>query len=169
MTLNIFIKSITIVLALVGAIASFTHINAMPFDLKPLNNINKEEPSNTKNSPAALPTVTMLFQPNCSWCKKQGQALAKAFEQCQNSLNIALVGVKGNTRELKREVHRYHHDIPAFAADRKFLSAVGGFQASPTTLIYDTNGQLITKKRGFIPFKNLSKALNIISQGKCKI
>ena len=120
MTLNIFIKSITIVLALVSTIASFTHIKAMPFDLKPLN-------------------------------------------------NIALVGVKGNTRELKREVHRYHHDIPAFAADRKFLSAIGGFQASPTTLIYDTNGQLITKKRGFIPFKNLSKALNIISQGKCKI
>lgn len=141
------------------------------FDLKPLNfaEVDLTKQANLTNNQATLPTVTMLFQPNCSWCKKQGQALAKAFEQCASSINIAFVGVKGNARTLKREINHYHHDIPAYVADRKFLHSIGGFEASPTTIIYDGNGQIITKKRGFIPEDNLSKALSIISQGECNI
>jgi len=111
----------------------------------------------------------MIFQPDCSWCKKQGKALTEAFKQCKSSVNITLVGAKGNVRELKKELKHYHPSIPAFVADRKFLRVIGGYQASPTTLIYDDKGQLITKKRGFIPYDNLSKALKIISQGNCNI
>lgn len=171
MTLNILSKNIAIVLTIVSAMVVFSHAQAIPFNLKPLNFAEIDDTKRTyiTNNTTALPTVTMLFQPDCSWCKKQGQALAKAFEQCQNSINITLVGVNGNTRELKREVNHYPHDIPAYVADRKFLRAIGGFQASPTILIYDTHEQLITKKRGFIPFNNLSKALSIISKGQCRI
>lgn len=171
MALNSFILKSIITLTFVSVMSLFIRVQAVPFDLKSLNHVELTSTKQTSitNDAESLPTVTMLFQPNCSWCKKQGQSLAKAFKQCANSINIAFVGVKGNVRELKREINHYHHGIPAFVADRQFLHAIGGFQASPTTIIYDGKGQIITKKRGFIPFDNLSKALNIISQGKCKI
>ena len=165
MTLSYLIKQTTIVLILVSAMVAFANAQAMPFNLKSLNHYQAEKTTEIDKRV----TVTMLFQPDCSWCKKQGKALAEAFRQCQSSVNITLVGVKGNKRELKKAFRHYHQDIPAFIADRKFLRDIGGYQASPTTLIYDNEGQLITKKRGFIPYDNLSKALNIISQGNCNI
>lgn len=171
MAINTFIKHTIIVLTIVSAMAFFTCAQALPFDLKPLNHpqiVKMDEAAISKNA-TTRPTLTMLFQPDCSWCKKQGQALAKASEQCKDSINITIVGVKGSVRELKREISHYHYDIPAYVADRKFLTAIGGYQASPTTLIYDSNGKIIIKKRGFIPFDSLSKALSIVSQGKCNI
>lgn len=171
MTLITFTLKSIITLTFVSVMSLLPHAQAVPFNLKPLNFAEQAATKQTSisNNAKSLPTITMLFQPDCSWCKKQGQALAKAFEQCASSINIALVGVKGNVRTLKREINHYHHDIPAFVADRKYLHTIGGFEASPTTIIYDGNGQIITKKRGFIPEDNLSKALSIISQGECNI
>ena len=111
----------------------------------------------------------MIYQPDCSWCKKQGKILERAFKQCQNSMNIVLVGTKGNTRQLRKELKHYHNDIPAFIADRKFLRDIGGYQASPTTLIYNEKGELIVKKRGFIPEEKLASALAVISRDSCHI
>jgi len=165
MTNNNLIKNIVLALTIVSAMAIFKYAQATPFNLKPLHHSQTEKTTNSNN----LATVAMIFQPDCSWCKKQGKALTEAFKQCKSSVNITLVGAKGNVRELKKELKHYHPGIPSFAADRKFLRAIGGYQASPTTLIYDDKGQLITKKRGFIPYDNLSKALNIISQGNCNI
>jgi len=138
---------------------------ALPFSLKSL----KPELKSTQVSETALATVAMIYQPDCSWCKKQGQTLAKAFESCQGSLNLALVGTKGSSRQLKQELKHYHKDMPAFKADRRFLRLIGGYQASPTTLIFDASGELIAKKRGFIAKDKLAKALAILSQGDCKI
>jgi len=114
-------------------------------------------------------TITMIFQPDCSWCKKQGKTLAAAFEQCQSSVNISLVGTKGSKSQLKKALKHYHKSIPAYQADSKFLHAIGGYQASPTTLIYDAGGQLIAKKQGFITYEKLAQALKIMSNGDCLI
>ncbi len=138
-------------------------VNATPFTRKALKS---ETPITDVNDVA---TVTMIFQPDCSWCKKQGQTLAAAFEQCQSSVNISLVGAKGNRSQLRKALKHYHKSIPAYKADSKFLRTIGGYQASPTTLIYDTKGRLITKKRGFIPHEKLAHALKIISNGECLI
>lgn len=138
--------------------------------LKPLritNEISNQEV--VKAAEGKLASVTMIFQPDCSWCKKQGKTLAKAFEQCQSSININLVGAKGKTRQLKKELKHYHPSIPAYKADRQFLRAIGGYQASPTTLIYDQHDKLITKKRGFIPEQKLTHAIKVLTQGKCQI
>ncbi len=138
---------------------------AEPFTLKSLN-----QPAITQDVIAnGLATITMIYQPDCSWCKKQGQFLAKAFTQCHSSLNVALIGAKGNIRALKNALKHYHHEIPAYAADSRFLRSIGGYQASPTTLIYDSKGKLIAKKRGFIPQDKLADVLAIISQGSCQI
>jgi len=148
-----------------SAIAALPQAQALPFTLKSL----KPSQEMSKLDAKGLATVTMIYQPDCSWCKKQGKALAKAFKQCQGSMNIALVGTKGNARQLKKELKHYHKDIPAFIADRKFLRTIGGYQASPTTLIFDAKGALIAKKRGFIPKEKLASALAILSQGACQI
>ncbi|MGL1955945.1 MAG: hypothetical protein OCD00_01335 [Colwellia sp.] len=158
-----------ILLILMSGIALFAQAQEQeqvaPFSLKSLKFDQASEQVKTNG----LATVTMIYQPDCSWCKKQGKALAKAFEHCQRSINITLVGTKGSARQLKKELKHYHKDIPAFIADRNFLHLIGGYQASPTILIFNKQGQLITKKRGFIPHDKLSKALNILSQGDCNI
>ena len=154
-----------VVLTLVSATALVNNANANPFILKPLKSAQETVGAETNG----LTTITMIFQPDCSWCKKQGKALAKAFKQCQSSMNIALVGTKGSARQLRKELKHYHQDMPAFIADRKFLRKIGGYQASPTTLIFDSKGELVAKKRGFIPEDKLASALNILTKGACQI
>jgi thioredoxin-related protein len=154
-----------IVLLFLAAITVLTHVQAQPFTLKPLasSRVMSDIDSN------GLVTVAMIYQPDCSWCKKQGKLLERAFKQCKKSMNIVLVGTKGNSRQLRKELKHYHDGIPAFIADRKFLRSIGGYQASPTTLIYNDEGKLIVKKRGFIPEQKLASALAVISKDSCHI
>mgnify|MGYP001947324227 FL=1 len=152
-------------LVMASAITLISYANAAPFSLKPLTPFD----ISTQVQPSNLATITMIFQPNCSWCKKQGITMAKVFEQCHNSINVALIGANGNRRQLKQTLKHYHHAIPAFIANSKFLRSIGGYQASPTTLIYDTKGELIVKKRGYIGEEQLRSALQILSEGACQI
>ncbi len=160
-TFNPLIK--LVVLIFISTLTLCASIQAAPFTLKTLKSDSVVAHENNGA------TITMIFQPDCSWCKKQGQTLAAAFEQCKSSVNVSLVGAKGNLRQLKKALKHYHKSIPAYKADSKFLRTIGGYQASPTTLIYDVNGQLITKKRGFIAHEKLAQALKIISNGECII
>jgi thioredoxin-related protein len=150
---------------LLTAITLFNQAQAMPFVLKSLN----VEQAITGAQVDELATLVMIFQPDCSWCKKQGKTLSMAYKQCRGSVNIALVGTKGNTRKLKKELKHYHKHIPAFIADRKFLREVGGYQASPTTLVFNAQGELIMKKRGFIAQEKLANVMSIISKGACHL
>lgn len=151
--------------SLLGASLLALPVQALPFTLKSL----KPEQTQVSKDTNDLVTVAMIYQPDCSWCKKQGKTLAKAFEQCQGNLNLALVGAQGNARQLKKELKHYHKGLPAFKADRRFLRTIGGYQASPTTLIFDEQGELVVKKRGFIDEDKLANVLSIISRGKCVI
>lgn len=150
---------------LLTAITLFHRAQAMPFVLKSLN----VEQAITGAQVDELATLVMIFQPDCSWCKKQGKTLSMAYKQCRGSVNIALVGTKGNARKLKKELKHYHKHIPAFIADRKFLREVGGYQASPTTLVFNAQGELIMKKRGFIAQEKLANVMSIISKGACHL
>jgi len=152
-----------VVLVIISTLALCGSIHAKPFTLKSLKSEKVMEHVND------VATITMIFQPDCSWCKKQGKTLAAAFEQCQSSVNISLVGAKGSKSQLKKALKHYHKSIPAYKADSKFLRNIGGYQASPTTLIYDANGQLVVKKRGFISYEKLAQALELISNGDCLI
>ncbi|KGJ91542.1 hypothetical protein [Colwellia psychrerythraea] len=158
-------KFYLVIALLLATVILFSEVQATPFSLKSLN-AHGVENSREDND---LATIVMIYQPNCSWCKKQGKTLSIAFKQCRHSVNIALVGTKGNARQLKKELKHYHKDLPAFIADRKFLRAVGGYQASPTTLIFTAQGDLIMKKRGFIAQEKLANAMSIVSKGACHI
>lgn len=149
----------TIVFGIVGS------GSAEPFVLKSL----KPEVTTSELSSSKLPTITMIFQPECSWCKKQGAALANVFEQCKDAVNVSLVGAKGSKRQLKHALKHYHHDLPAFIADTQFLRSIGGYQASPTTIIYADNGDILLKRRGYINDDKLHKLVNILTKGQCQI
>jgi len=157
---------IKMVLAIASTIvfAFITSVSAAPFTLKSL------KPAVTANEVTSkLPTITMIFQPDCSWCKKQGIALANVYEQCKDAVNVSLVGAKGNRRQLKQALKHYHKDLPAFIADAKFLRKIGGYQASPTTIIYDDNGDILLKKRGYIANDKLQNVVKVLTQGACLI
>ena len=158
-------KTQLIITLLISAITLSSQVIAMPFALKSLS-VNQ---TLTGVAGDDLATLVMIYQPDCSWCKKQGKTLSVAFEQCRGSMNIALVGTKGNARKLKKELKHYHKHIPAFMADRKFLREIGGYQASPTTLVFNAQGELVMKKRGFIAQEKLANVMSIISKGACHL
>ncbi len=131
-------------------IAQFSY--AENFTLKPLRQdqeVNRLLPENDK------PTVVMIYQPDCGWCKKQGEVLGKLKNEFSQSVNFSLVGTNGAARTLKRELKHYDKTMPAYLADKLFLRKTGGFQASPTLLIFSANGELLGKRRGFVALKRL--------------
>jgi thioredoxin-related protein len=150
---------------LIGTMLFVGYVEALPFSLKPLKTGYVAQYKQV----STLATLVMIYQPDCAWCKKQGKLLAKVFEQCKATLNPVLIGTKGNARKLKKELKHYHKGISAFMADRQFLWSIGGYQASPTLLIFDTSGDLIAKKRGYIAKDKLASALKLLTNGKCKI
>ena len=171
---NCLTQLLMLMLISISSLISYAQANTAHLaSLKQLNTnaLNVQSPAlkaataKTKN----VAKIAMIFQPNCSWCKKQSKSLNKVFQQCQSSININLVGTQGNARQLKKELKHYPQQIPAFLANRKFLRDIGGYQASPTTLFYNATGELIAKKRGFIPEDKLANALKTLSDGQCVI
>lgn len=143
--------------------SDFSDLIVDQYKLKPLSTSNNVAASDDKV------TIAMVYQPDCKWCKKQGQWLAKAHKQCNKNIDIVLIGNNGKKQQLKRELKHFHQEIPAYQANRKLLMAVGGIEASPTTLVFNSQGTLIAKRRGFITDNKLADVANIISKGKCSV
>lgn len=114
-------------------------------------------------------TIAMIYQPDCSWCKKQGRILKKLLEQCPKALNIALIGNQGSRKQLKRELKHFDKKLSAYQAESFFLREIGGVAASPTTLFFDEQGQLIAKRRGYIPQEQFSNAVSQLTHNHCNI
>lgn len=142
--------------------SDFSDLITEQYKLKPLSTASKIAAKSEDKV-----TIAMVYQPDCKWCKKQGQWLAKAHKQCNKDIDIVLIGNNGKKQQLKRELKHFHRDIPAFQANRKLLTAVGGVEASPTTLVFNEQGALIAKQRGFVKSSKLADVANIISKGKC--
>lgn len=141
----------------------------LPFELKELRAGIGESADRTKSNNGKLPTLAMIFQPDCKWCKKQAATLALASHHCQSQLNVTIIGVKGDKRTLKKELRHYDEALPAYVSNRSFLRSIGGYQASPTTLIYDKNGKLVVNKRGFIEAEKLKQVFSSLTRGQCQV
>ncbi|WP_170308246.1 thioredoxin fold domain-containing protein [Parashewanella tropica] len=114
-------------------------------------------------------SVIMLFQPQCSWCKKQAQQLTQLQQRCQHQFHISLVGTNGSKRQLKRSLKHYDDELLAAKASKVFLRKIGGFKASPTTIFYDQNGNEVAKRRGYIQLDKFKNAIKLLSKGECHI
>lgn len=147
--------------------ADFQQRAIAEYNLKPLSSSAKAPPQTSEQ--AAKTTIAMVYQPDCKWCKKQGKWLNKAQAQCAQNLGIVLIGNNGDKRQLKRELKHFHQDMPAFLANRKLFAEVGGVAASPTTLVFNQEGKLIAKQRGYVDDATLSDVAQKITQGQCVI
>ncbi len=115
------------------------------------------------------PTVLMFFQPDCSWCKKQGKIITQLVSECGNSVHFTLVGDKGSKRQLKRELRHFSETIPSQQSTQLFARKSGGVKGFPTTLVLDTQGHVLAKRRGFTDEAMLRKLTNELSQGECAL
>ncbi|GGA90494.1 hypothetical protein GCM10011369_35790 [Neiella marina] len=115
----------------------------------------------------AVASIAMVFQPDCAWCKKQGKTMRQILNQCGAELNIAIIGYKASYRQLRRELKHFDQSLPALEADRRFLAAVEGVAATPTTLFFDQNGELLLKQRGYIQPAQLFDAADALTQTGC--
>jgi len=152
-------------LAYASVVTELTQAQTTQYELKSL----KPNQQGIVFQPNGFASVTMIFQPDCSWCKKQGKVMADAYEQCHASMKVNLVGTRGNARQLRKELKHYHREIPAYLADRGFLRKIGGYQASPTTLFFDQKGELVAKQRGYVSPDKLASAFSILTNGGCQI
>lgn len=161
---------ITLLVTLVtnkGVAADFYQQAVMKYQMRMLSPIEQTQAG--MNATSEKVTIAMVYQPDCQWCKKQGQWLAQLKRECSQQINIVLIGNNGSKRQLKRELKHFHHDIPAFHANRQLLTSIGGIKASPTTLLFDKKGTLTAKKRGYVDGEKLSEIANIISEEQCKV
>lgn len=154
------LTSLFVLLSVISTVAT-----ASSYSLKSL----KTGERNTVIPDNELVTIAMVYQPDCSWCKKQEQLLRTIHHECKQNVNFALIGNKGSTQELKRELKHFDKSFPSFKADNKFLRKIGGVAASPTTLFFDKDGNILAKKRGYIPPEQLFNAVNIITNQSCTI
>ncbi|WP_220755262.1 thioredoxin fold domain-containing protein [Shewanella sp. KT0246] len=118
---------------------------------------------------AEKPTVLMYFQPDCSWCKNQGKIITELLGECGNSVHFTLVGDKGSKSQLKRELRHFSADIPSQQSNKMFVRKSGGVKGFPTTLVLDTQGNVLAKRRGFTSETMLRKLTNELSQGECAL
>ncbi|MBW8190417.1 thioredoxin fold domain-containing protein [Neiella marina] len=116
---------------------------------------------------ANVASIAMIFQPDCSWCKKQGKVMRDILNTCGEQLNIAIVGYKASYRELRRELKHFDKQLPALEANRRFLASVEGVAATPTTLFFDESGELLLKQRGYIQPEQLLDAADALAQNDC--
>ncbi|WP_158224583.1 thioredoxin fold domain-containing protein [Agaribacterium haliotis] len=109
-----------------------------------------------------LPSIVLAFQPNCRWCTKQGQDLSLLQQQCGDLLNLSLLGVKAKRSALKHELQHFDKNLPALEANSKFLKKVRGVQATPSLFFFDADGNLISKRRGYLQAKRLFAAASLL-------
>ena len=125
---QLFIK--LVVLIVISTLALCTTLHAAPFSLKTL----KGENVMTHVNGAA--TITMIFQPDCNWCKKQGKTLAAVFEKCLSSVNVSLVGAKGSKSQLRKALKHYHQKNNLFYILQNHLEKISYIRARLMILIH---------------------------------
>jgi thioredoxin-related protein len=108
-----------------------------------------------------VPLILSFFEPACSWCVRQLRDLVKLQKRCNEELRVIAIGVHGRKPALNRvlAVSAARGRLTAAQASPSLLSAIGGVNATPYTLIIDTEGRYMTQLRGYIPLEKLKVLL----------
>lgn len=164
MLLRLFIFGLTMVFGVLHTSNAFS-LELNKVQLKSLLPEDESKISFNEN----LSTIAMIYQPGCKWCKKQGKILAKLQGECASHANIAIIGADGSAQKLRRELRYFDKNLPAFEANKHFLRKIKGVAAFPTTVVFDKEGQLIAKKRGYINPQKLAQVMSVITEKRCNI
>lgn len=130
----------------------------------------KDLRDNAKESIAALssqPSVVVLIQPNCHWCKRQIDDLELLQSDCQGQFDTVLIGSKAKRNALKRELKHLSSSFPALQADAQFARNIGGVPATLITIFFDSEGNILARKQGYMPFETLRQAISIQTDKSC--
>ena len=93
-------------------------------------------------------TIVMLFQPHCGFCRAQYRQM-EALLHKHSHLQIAAIGIKGNSRDLSAEVRKAQTQIPSYVGSPELVKALGGPRATPIIYLINQNGQAVYVKRGY--------------------
>lgn len=98
-----------------------------------------------------------FFEPDCPWCYRQMKVLNRLQAQCGDHLQPLSVGVNGDVLRLRKEVRRAKVQYPALSATPSLMNVVGDVPATPWTLIFGPQGQLLGTLQGYIRLEKMQK------------
>ncbi|HCO59884.1 MAG TPA: hypothetical protein DIT58_06780 [Porticoccaceae bacterium] len=96
-----------------------------------------------------------FFEPDCPWCYRQMKVFNQTQAQCNEQLQPLSVGIRGTDQKLRPELRRAKVSYPAVRGTPLLLRLVGEIPATPWTLIFDPQGQLLGTWRGYMKFKQV--------------
>jgi thioredoxin-related protein len=102
-----------------------------------------------------------FFEPACSWCARQLRDLVKLQQACDGGLQVVAVGVHGRKPALEQVLARSgaRGRLTAVMASPSLLSAIGGVQVTPYTLVIDAKGRFEALLRGYVSLEKLHALL----------
>lgn len=105
---------------------------------------------------SSAPTLLVFFQPDCKWCEKQIALVTQLQQDCQQPVQALAIGTLGGYRELKKEVRKQQISLPSYLASSRFISALGGINTSPVSVLFNTDGTVEWAARGYQKEAHLS-------------
>lgn len=99
-----------------------------------------------------------FFEPDCSWCLKQMQALDE-LQKNKMQYKVVAVGIQGSRFELKQWAARANTNLPIARITPQIGRQTGSPRVTPTTLVFDTKGNFVTKFVGFQAASDISKRI----------
>lgn len=148
--------------------AGWLLLTAMPVQSEALPPYQQLPALNQQSSGDGRGALLLLFAPDCRYCKQQARLMAQLKALCPE-LQMGLIGVQANRAELQQEVRQLQTPLPAFMASPAFLRAIDGVQAIPTSLIIDSDGQLLHKQRGMLGAVALQQLSNQLLAPNCQV
>lgn len=99
-----------------------------------------------------------FFEPDCSWCLKQMQALDE-LQKNKKQYKVVAIGIQGSRFDLKQWAARADTGLPITRITPQIERQLGSPRVTPTTLIFDDKGNFVAKFVGFQPNSDIAKRI----------
>lgn len=128
-----------------------------PFDISLIDHKDKTHHSAQILPQAGKPTVVLFWLTTCNPCARELHAMKQNFEAWQAEVPFHMVAIsedwEDNFPAFVERVEKEQWPFPAYwDRDRVFKEILpGNLNGLPQTFIYDKDGKMTWKKRGFLP------------------
>jgi thiol-disulfide isomerase/thioredoxin len=96
-----------------------------------------------------------FFEPDCPWCHRQMKVFNQIQSECDERLQPLSVGIHGTDQKLKSELRRAKVQYPAVRGTPALIQLTGEINATPWTLVFGPNRQLLFTWRGYMKFEQI--------------
>ena len=98
-----------------------------------------------------------FFEPNCPWCHRQMKVFNQIQSACDEGLQPISVGIHGTEQKLKSELRRAKVQYPAVKGTAALIQLTGEIDATPFTLAFEPDGQLLFTWLGYMKFERIQE------------